>query len=105
MAYPGRGRGTHGRIPAPQKTLVGAAMNGQFEQAINAVFLEKPNCGINLQHIDPVRIGDFLYRWQDFEKPCPTSPVLAMRRFFRKWIRFWPIMPGRPYGCINNSGS
>ena len=37
-------------------------MSGQFEQAINAVFLEKLKCGVNLFRPTEAGIGDFLYR-------------------------------------------
>ncbi|ABA90077.1 protein of unknown function MJ1255 [Syntrophotalea carbinolica DSM 2380] len=57
-----------------KKPYLALPMAGQFEQAINAVFLEKLNCGINLQHIDPADIGHFLYRLPDFKKALAEQP-------------------------------
>jgi uncharacterized protein (TIGR00661 family) len=45
-----------------RKPYLALPMSGQFEQVINAVFLEKLGCGINLRQVTPQSIGDFLYR-------------------------------------------
>jgi hypothetical protein len=50
-------------------------MSGQFEQAINAVFLEKLNCGVNLHQVSPAGIGDFLYRLPEFENALAGLPA------------------------------
>ncbi len=50
------------------KPYLAMPMSGQFEQAINAVFLEKLECGVNLHHLSKAGIGDFLYRLPEFEQ-------------------------------------
>ncbi len=45
-----------------KKPYLALPMSGQFEQAINAVFLEKLKCGVNLFRPTEAGIGDFLYR-------------------------------------------
>lgn len=58
-----------------KKPYLALPMDGQFEQAINAIFLEKINCGVNLQQLQPTGIGDFLYRLPDFEKALDEQPL------------------------------
>lgn len=58
-----------------KKPYLALPMAGQFEQAINAVFLEKLNCGVNLQQIHPDGISDFLYRLPDFAKALAAQPL------------------------------
>lgn len=55
-----------------KKPYLALPMAGQFEQAINAVFLEKIRCGINMYRITPAGIGDFLYRLPEFESSLST---------------------------------
>jgi len=50
-----------------KKPYLALPMGGQFEQAINAAFLEKLGCGVNLHQLIPAGIGDFLYRLPEFE--------------------------------------
>jgi uncharacterized protein (TIGR00661 family) len=50
-----------------QKPYLALPMSGQFEQAINAVFLEKLGCGVNMHRVASSGIGDFLYRLPEFE--------------------------------------
>jgi uncharacterized protein (TIGR00661 family) len=58
-----------------KKPYLALPMSGQFEQAINAVFLEKLNCGVNLHQISPAGIGDFLYRLPEFENALAGLPA------------------------------
>lgn len=57
-----------------KKPYLALPMAGQFEQAINAVFLENIKCGINLYHPTPDGIGSFLYRLPEFEKSLAALP-------------------------------
>jgi uncharacterized protein (TIGR00661 family) len=57
-----------------KKPYLALPMAGQFEQAINAIFLEKLNCGINLQQVDPAGIGNFLYRLPELEEALAGQP-------------------------------
>ncbi len=50
------------------KPYLALPMSGQFEQAINAIFLEQIKCGINMYHVTSAGIGDFLYRLPEFEQ-------------------------------------
>ena len=58
-----------------KKPYLALPMSGQFEQAINAVFLEKLGCGTNLQQISPEGIGNFLYRLPEFETALAEQPA------------------------------
>ncbi len=49
-----------------KKPYLALPMAGQFEQVINAIFLEKLKCGANMDKADPSGIGDFLYRLPEF---------------------------------------
>ncbi len=66
------------------KPYLALPMRGQFEQEINAVFLEQLEYGRNLRHPKPEAIGDFLYRLPDFRgrlKDYPSTgndKILAM---------------------------
>jgi uncharacterized protein (TIGR00661 family) len=57
-----------------KKPYLALPMAGQFEQAINALFLEKLNCGVNLHQLDPAGIGYFLYRLPEFEEALAGQP-------------------------------
>lgn len=57
-----------------KKPYLALPMAGQFEQAINAIFLEQLNCGINLQQVDPAGIGNFLYRLPELEEALAGQP-------------------------------
>jgi hypothetical protein len=58
-----------------KKPYLALPMSGQFEQAINAVFLENLNCGVNLHQISSAGIGDFLYRLPEFENALAGLPA------------------------------
>jgi uncharacterized protein (TIGR00661 family) len=58
-----------------KKPYLALPMSGQFEQAINAVFLERLNCGVNLHQLHPAGIGDFLYRLPEFEAALAGLPT------------------------------
>jgi uncharacterized protein (TIGR00661 family) len=57
-----------------KKPYLALPMTGQFEQAINAVFLEEMKCGVNLHHVTDTGIGDFLYRLPEFEETLSRQP-------------------------------
>lgn len=57
-----------------KKPYLALPMAGQFEQAINGIFLEKLGCGVNLQRINPDGIGHFLYRLPAFEDALAEQP-------------------------------
>lgn len=65
-----------------KKPYLALPMAGQFEQAINAVFLDKLGCGINLHQPAPEGIGNFLYRLPEFDAalaeqtPFDNAPLL-----------------------------
>ncbi len=50
-----------------KKPYLALPMTGQFEQAINAVFLEKLGCGVNMERIDRAGIDAFLGRLPELE--------------------------------------
>lgn len=50
-----------------KKPYLALPMTGQFEQAINAVFLEQLGCGVNMDRIDKDGIDDFLTRLPELE--------------------------------------
>jgi uncharacterized protein (TIGR00661 family) len=50
-----------------KKPYLALPMSGQFEQAVNAIFLEQLKCGVNLEQPSLSGIGDFLYRLPEFE--------------------------------------
>jgi uncharacterized protein (TIGR00661 family) len=50
------------------KPYLALPMSGQFEQAINAVFLEQLKCGVNMHRLSKAGIGDFLYRLPEYEQ-------------------------------------
>lgn len=58
-----------------RKPYLALPMAGQFEQAINAVFLEKLKYGVDLYDINPAGIGDFLYRLPEFEAELANRPA------------------------------
>jgi uncharacterized protein (TIGR00661 family) len=66
-----------------KKPYLALPMAGQFEQALNAIFLEALECGVNMAEINPAGIGDFLYRLPEFEQalsslpPFDNAPLLA----------------------------
>ncbi|MEJ2156161.1 MAG: glycosyltransferase family protein [Desulfobacteraceae bacterium] len=65
-----------------QKPYLALPMAGQFEQAINAVFLDKLGCGVNMNRVTSSGIGDFLYRLPEFQtalarlSPFDNAPLL-----------------------------
>jgi uncharacterized protein (TIGR00661 family) len=65
-----------------RKPYLALPMAGQFEQAINAVFLEKIGCGVNMYRVTSSGIGDFLYRLPEFQaalarlQPFDNAPLL-----------------------------
>jgi UDP:flavonoid glycosyltransferase YjiC (YdhE family) len=67
-----------------RKPYLALPMSGQFEQVINAIFLEKLGCGINLQQVTPQSIGDFLYRLPEFEAALAGQPSFDNRLLLRK---------------------
>ncbi|MGD9246692.1 MAG: glycosyltransferase family protein, partial [Desulfobacteraceae bacterium] len=67
-----------------KKPYLALPMSGQFEQAINAVFLEEMKCGVNLHHITETGIGDFLYRLPEFEKALSRQPNYSNTALLKK---------------------
>ena len=57
-----------------KKPYLALPMTGQFEQAINAVFLEKLGCGVNMDRIDKAGIQDFLSRLPELETEAAKIP-------------------------------
>ena len=51
-----------------QKPYLALPMNGQFEQELNAIFLEQLQYGMNVREISMAAIGHFLYSIPDFKK-------------------------------------
>ena len=49
-------------------------MRGQFEQEIDAFFLEQRGCGRNPKQVTPEGIGDFLYRLPAYETRLTEYP-------------------------------
>ena len=41
-------------------------MAGQFEQALNAILLEKLGCGTNMHQVHSIGIGNFLYHLPEY---------------------------------------
>lgn len=58
-----------------KKPYLALPMAGQFEQAINAVFLEKIACGISLDPVASEGIGNFLYRLPEFDAALAEQPA------------------------------
>ncbi len=67
-----------------RKPYLALPMAGQFEQAINAVFLEKLGCGVNMYRVTPAGIGDFLYRLPEFEASLGRLPPFDNTPLLRK---------------------
>jgi uncharacterized protein (TIGR00661 family) len=67
-----------------KKPYLALPMTGQFEQAINAVFLEEMKCGINLHQVTDAGIGDFLYRLPEFEKALTRQPNYSNMALLKK---------------------
>lgn len=57
-----------------KKPYLALPMTGQFEQAINAVFLEKLGCGVNMDRIDIKGIDAFLKRLPELETEAARLP-------------------------------
>ncbi len=57
-----------------KKPYLALPMTGQFEQAINAVFLEKLGCGVNMERIDKAGIQGFLRRLPELEAEAAKIP-------------------------------
>ncbi len=57
-----------------KKPYLALPMTGQFEQAINAVFLDKLQCGVNMQRADEAGIAEFLDRLPEFEAAAAHLP-------------------------------
>lgn len=57
-----------------KKPYLALPMTGQFEQAINAVFLEKLGCGVNMNRISTAGIQDFLHRLPELEAEADGLP-------------------------------
>jgi uncharacterized protein (TIGR00661 family) len=62
-----------------KKPYLALPMTGQFEQAINAVFLEKLNSGINMHRISKAGIEDFLDRLPQLEAAAAGLPPFDNR--------------------------
>ncbi len=56
------------------KPYLALPMAGQFEQEINAVFLEQIGCGMRAPTPTPDQIGAFLYRLPDFSDQLSKQP-------------------------------
>ena len=56
------------------KPYLALPMRGQFEQEINAFFLEQLGYGRNLQQVTPEGIGDFLYGLPDYKVRLSEYP-------------------------------
>ena len=57
-----------------KKPYLALPMTGQFEQSINAVFLEKLACGVNMDRIDRKGIETFLTRLPQLEAEAAKLP-------------------------------
>ena len=57
-----------------RKPYLALPMRGQFEQEINAFFLEQLGCGRNLQQVTPEGIGDFLYSLPEYKSRLSDYP-------------------------------
>ena len=67
-----------------KKPYLALPMAGQFEQAINGIFLEALACGINLQQINKESIGYFLYRLSEFEQELTRLPPYGNQPLLEK---------------------
>lgn len=67
-----------------KKPYLALPMAGQFEQAVNAVFLEKIKCGINMYAPTPAGIGEFLYRLPEFETSLAAMPCFNNHMLLKK---------------------
>ena len=67
-----------------KKPYLALPMAGQFEQAINAIFLEKLKCGINMYQLKQAGIGDFLYRLPEFGDSLSKLPAFDNRSLLEK---------------------
>lgn len=70
-----------------KKPYLALPMTGQFEQAVNALFLEKLNCGVNLYDVHSAGIGDFLYRLPELEAAVQKQPPFDNRPLLDKLDR------------------
>jgi hypothetical protein len=70
-----------------KKPYLALPMTGQFEQAVNALFLEKINCGVNLYNVTSTGIGDFLYRLPELEASVRKHPPFENRPLLDKLDR------------------
>lgn len=66
------------------KPYLALPMTGQFEQAINAVLLEKMACGVNMHQASRTGIGDFLYRLPEFETALSKQPAFDNKPLLEK---------------------
>lgn len=67
-----------------KKPYLALPMMGQFEQAVNAVFLEEMKCGVNLHQVTDTGIGDFLYRLPEFEETLSRQPNYSNTALLKK---------------------
>ena len=67
-----------------KKPYLALPMAGQFEQAINAIFLEKLKCGINMYQLGPADIGYFLYRLPELEDSLSTQSLFDNQPLLKK---------------------
>ena len=67
-----------------KKPYLALPMAGQFEQTINAIFLEKLKCGINMYQLKQAGIGDFLYRLPEFDDSLSKLPSFDNRSLLEK---------------------
>ena len=67
-----------------KKPYLALPMAGQFEQAINGIFLDALGCGVNLQRINKESIGYFLYRLPELEKELATLPPYSNQPLLEK---------------------
>jgi uncharacterized protein (TIGR00661 family) len=67
-----------------KKPYLALPMTGQFEQAINALFLEKLKCGMNMYRINSTGISDFLCRLPELEASLAAQPPFDNRGLLEK---------------------
>jgi UDP:flavonoid glycosyltransferase YjiC (YdhE family) len=51
-----------------KKPYLAVPTRGQFEQELNAVMLDRMDCGKGAFRVTPETIGDFLYRCRDYRE-------------------------------------